>query len=97
MINLKRSVYENFKNWKYNNSNRALFVKGARQVGRTYIVNKFAKDNYKQINYALYVKWDNYGGINDKGTIITIPIFSFPRFKFDAGGEDRKFGSLNIF
>lgn len=50
-----------------------------------------------KINYALYVKWDNYGGINDKGTTITIPIYLFPRFKFDAGGEDRKFGSLNIF
>ena len=49
MINLKWSVYEDFKNWKSNHSNRELFVKGARQVGKTYIVNKFEKDNYEQV------------------------------------------------
>lgn len=61
MINLKRSVYEGFKNWKSNHSNRALFVKG-----------------------------DNYGGINDKSTTITIPIYLFPKFKFDVDVKDKK-------
>ena len=41
-------------------------------------------------NRALFVKGDNYGGINDKGTTITIPIYLFPKFKFDVDVKDKK-------
>lgn len=51
MIDLKRSVYKDFQTWKSSHGNRALFIEGARQVGKTYIVNKFARENYKQIIY----------------------------------------------
>lgn len=51
MVDLERTVYKDFQAWKSSPGNRALFVEGARQVGKTYIVNKFARENYKQIIY----------------------------------------------
>ena len=48
-------------------------------------------------NRALFVKGDNYGGINDKGTTITIPIYLFPRLKFNLGRKEKNLDSLNIF
>lgn len=52
-----------------------------------------------KINYALYLKGDSYGGINDKGTTITIPIYLFPRFNFNLGTDidSSTFDEMNIF
>ena len=55
--------------------------------------------NKGKINYALYLKGDSYGGINAKGTTITIPIYLFPRFNFDleSNRDDYTFDEMNIF
>ena len=49
----KRKIEEELTNWKKNLSiNRKAFVlKGLRQIGKTYIVKKFAYENYKNVIY----------------------------------------------
>ena len=45
---LKRNVYDQLVNWKQRPDHSTLEVSGARQVGKTYIVNKFADEQYKR-------------------------------------------------
>ena len=45
---MKRKIYGKLLNWKLNNKGKtALLIDGARRVGKSYIVEKFAKENYK--------------------------------------------------
>ena len=45
---MKRKVYNNILKWKNENKGRtALLIEGARRVGKSYIAEKFAKENYK--------------------------------------------------
>lgn len=45
---MKRKVYEKLMQWKQNsNGKTAILIDGARRVGKSYIVEKFAKENYK--------------------------------------------------
>lgn len=50
-IDLKRDAYEKLAEWKENHNNKVLLVEGARQVGKTYLVKKFARENYKDVIY----------------------------------------------
>lgn len=48
MILLKRIVYNDILNWKKeSNGKTALLIEGATSVGKSYIAEKFAKENYK--------------------------------------------------
>ena len=45
---MKRKIYKKLIEWKENsNGKTALLIDGARRVGKSYIVEKFAKENYK--------------------------------------------------
>ena len=46
MAELKREFYDTLKEWKRTKGAECLLVKGARQVGKTFIVEKFARENY---------------------------------------------------
>lgn len=46
---LKRKAYERMLDWKRSPSRRALLVTGARQIGKTYLVRRFAEDNYEHL------------------------------------------------
>lgn len=48
---MKRDVYVNLLKWKHSKNRMPLIIKGARQVGKTYIVKQFAKNEYKNIAY----------------------------------------------
>lgn len=51
---LKRKIINELLYWKRKTTNKALLIKGARQVGKTTIVRQFAKANYKhfiEINF----------------------------------------------
>lgn len=47
----KRQAYEKLQQWKNADSGCVLEVSGARQVGKTYLLKKFAKENFKYIIY----------------------------------------------
>ena len=51
MKDLKRDIYEKLLDWKEDHSGKVLEVEGARQVGKTYIISKFARENYKNCIY----------------------------------------------
>ena len=52
---MKRKIEKDLIEWKENHNKKCLLVKGARQVGKTYIIDKFARENYK---YYTYLNFD---------------------------------------
>jgi len=63
-----RNALTNLKDWKIQNNRRPLVLQGARQVGKTWLVREFAKENFDhliEINFdhtpeqaMLFVKGD---------------------------------------
>ncbi|MGM9979065.1 MAG: AAA family ATPase [Clostridium sp.] len=47
---IEREVYKSLVNWK-NSGEEPLLVEGARQVGKTYLVKKFAEENFSTYLY----------------------------------------------
>lgn len=51
---LKRKVYDSLLEWKANRGDECLLIKGARQIGKTYVVEQFGKTEYEsfiEINF----------------------------------------------
>lgn len=48
---LKREIYNQLVKWKESNDHSTLEINGARQVGKTYLINKFAKENFINVIY----------------------------------------------
>ena len=46
---MKREIYNDLVNWKNKSDKKPLIIKGARQVGKTYIIKEFAKNNYDDL------------------------------------------------
>lgn len=51
MLELKRDIYDKLIEWKNDNTGKVLELNGARQVGKTFILDKFARENYKRYFY----------------------------------------------
>lgn len=60
---LKRKFYDTLIDWKKTKKNECLLVNGARQVGKTFIIDKFARENYKSYIYINLFKNPEYAGI----------------------------------
>jgi len=43
---MKRKIYSQLQQWKANNGKTALLIEGARRIGKSYIAEKFAKNEY---------------------------------------------------
>lgn len=50
-MELKRDIYQNLLAWKHKKNHKVLELEGARQVGKTYILDKFAKKEYENHIY----------------------------------------------
>ena len=48
---MQRRFWKELEEWKKQNENTPLMVIGARQIGKTYIIDKFCKENYKDYIY----------------------------------------------
>ena len=57
---LKRKFYHYLLEWKRTKKRECLLVNGARQVGKTYIIDQFGKENYKQYIYVNFVQNPEY-------------------------------------
>ncbi len=53
---MKRKAYEELLEWKQNEDRKPLIVKGARQIGKTWLLQHFGKNEYK---YVAYINCDN--------------------------------------
>ena len=49
---MRRKIYQKLLNWKSSNLRKPLILQGARQVGKTYIVNVFGKNEYANVVYC---------------------------------------------
>ena len=52
---LKRKFYNVLLDWKNNKRNECLLVNGARQIGKTYIIEQFGKENYQKYIYINFI------------------------------------------
>ena len=53
---INRDIYEDMKNQKKRDSlDKVLYIQGTRQVGKTYAIKKFDKDNYDSNNGQLFI------------------------------------------
>jgi predicted AAA+ superfamily ATPase len=48
---MKRSVYDKLISWKNDNKRKPLLLQGARQVGKTYLINEFGHKEYTNFIY----------------------------------------------
>lgn len=46
---MKRLLLENLVKWKKSLTKKPLILKGARQVGKTYLIRKFANEYYEDL------------------------------------------------
>lgn len=51
MIDLKRFILDELVKWKSSKYRKPLILKGTRQVGKTYILKQFGKENYEGVAY----------------------------------------------
>lgn len=76
-MDIKRRSYDELLNWKNSSSNsKAIMIKGARRVGKSYLAESFAKNEYKSyilIDFAspiagtleIFKKYGNREKLND--------------------------------
>lgn len=62
---LKRKILNDLLAWKQNEDRMCLLVKGARQVGKTFIIRLFAEENYKHFVELNFVENPAYQAIFD--------------------------------
>ena len=48
---MQRKIYQELINWKNTNLEKPLIIIGARQIGKTYIINEFCKNEFKKYIY----------------------------------------------
>ena len=56
---MKRKIYKQLLKWKESKDRKPLMLLGARQVGKTWIMQHFGKKEYKNVAYkmpALYIR-----------------------------------------
>lgn len=82
---LNRKIMNQLLEWKNKKEKMCLVIKGARQVGKTYIIDKFAQDNYKNYIYINFIEKPSYKDIFegdlDTETIIKQITVNIPNVK----------------
>lgn len=86
---LKRKIETYLSDWKRSDNKKPLVIKGVRQCGKTYIVKKFAKDNYENVIYMNFIlepdKKSAFAGNLDVETIILNLSALIPDSRFVSG------------
>ena len=62
---LRRKIYDDLIRWKNRDDKLCLLVKGARQVGKTFIIEKFAHENYEHFTPINFVQNPAYKTVFD--------------------------------
>ena len=57
---LKRKFYDRLLEWKSRHRKECLLVKGARQIGKTFIIDYFARNNYRSYLYVNFLQHSEY-------------------------------------
>lgn len=59
-MTLKRKFYDILSQWKDNHSKECLLVKGARQIGKTFVIDTFGRANYESYLYINFLSNPEY-------------------------------------
>lgn len=57
-----RTIFEDLKKWKDNLNKKPLIIQGARQVGKTWIMKEFGKNEYQDV---LYINFERDKSVSD--------------------------------
>ena len=86
---LKRKIETYLVDWKKSEDKKPLVIKGIRQCGKTYIVRKFAEENYENVVYMNFIlepdKKSAFSGNIDVDTIILNLSALIPGSRFVSG------------
>ena len=86
---LRRKIESVLVEWKNSESKKPLVIKGIRQCGKTYIVRKFAEENYENVIYMNFIlepdKKSAFSGNIDVDTIILNLSALIPSSRFVNG------------
>lgn len=86
---LRRKIESVLAEWKNSESKKPLVIKGIRQCGKTYIVQKFAKENYECVVYMNFIlepdKKSAFTGNIDVDTILLNLSALIPGSRFIKG------------
>lgn len=86
---LKRKIETYLSEWKRSDNKKPLVIKGVRQCGKTYIVRKFARDNYDNVVYMNFIlepdKKSAFTGNLDVDTIILNLSALIPNSRYVSG------------
>ncbi len=86
---LKRKITRILLDWKKEENKQCLLVRGARQVGKTFIIEQFCKENYESyiyINFELSPTLkDIFNGDLDANTLIMKLEVTFPDIEIKPG------------
>ena len=86
---LRRKISDELLEWKNSSDKKSLIIKGARQVGKTFIVDDFAKKNYRNyiyINFELMSEMKSiFEGDLDIDSLIRKLSIRFPKIAFEPG------------
>ena len=86
---LKRKIEKYLAIWRTTEDRKPLVIKGIRQCGKTYIVRKFARENYENVVYMNFIlepdKKSAFTGSIDVDTIILNLSALIPGSRFVEG------------
>lgn len=86
---LKRKIERYLSEWKQSEGKKPLVIKGVRQCGKTFIVKKFATENYENVVYINFIlepdKKSAFAGNLDVDTIILNLSALIPGSRFVSG------------
>lgn len=90
---MKRNIFEKLKRWKSDERRKPLIIMGARQVGKTYILKKFAQSEYE--NYV-YLNFENNPGLKSIFEINLNPQELLKLITIETGIEIKPFKTFII-
>ena len=71
-LQMKRTIIEDLKHWKNATNRKPLIIQGARQVGKTWAMKEFGKNEFKQV---VYLNFESSTRLRD----VFIPDFNIER------------------
>ena len=86
---LKRKIEKQLLSWKNSKERSPLILKGCRQCGKTWSVNAFAKEQYKNVIYPNFFENPNYkeifsGALEVDHLTMMMSVFLGPEISFEA-------------
>ncbi|MCL2175873.1 MAG: AAA family ATPase, partial [Treponema sp.] len=78
---LERKILQTLIDWKNSKKNECLLIKGARQIGKTFIINKFGNEYYEKYIYINFIENPEQKAIFD-GSLAVEEIFKRMSFVF---------------